>query len=67
MSTLRSIKRVDLWNRVIRFGLGGFFMGTGVLFWGEGGWPAVLFGAVFVATGFFRVRRCGGEDGCNVN
>ncbi len=67
MSNSQSIKRADLWNRVIRFALGGFFMGTGFYYWKEGGWAAVLFGGVFVATGFFRVRRCGGEDGCRVN
>lgn len=64
MSTLQSIKQVVLWNRIIRFVLGGFFIGTGIYYWQQGGWPATLFGAVFVATGIFRPRRCVGEAGC---
>ena len=67
MGEVQVIKRVTLWNRIIRFAVGGFFIGTGLYYWKEGGWAAVLLGVVFVATGFFRVRRCGGEGGCRVN
>ena len=67
MGEVQSIKRVILWNRVIRFAVGGFFMGTGLYYWKEGGWAAVLLGGVFVVTGLFRPRCCLGEGGCRVN
>lgn len=51
--------RITIWfSRILRWSLGIFFMSVGVWYYGEGGWPAILFGLVLVITGFFRPKRC---------
>lgn len=53
-----STKNVVWFSRLLRWTLGLVFTSVGVLYFNDGGWPAILFGAVFFATGFFRPRRC---------
>jgi hypothetical protein len=49
--------RLVIWfSRILRWGLGGLFIWAGIHF--DGYWPAILFGAAFVITGFFRPKRC---------
>ena len=51
-------------STAIRWFLGAVFTAVGILYYKEGGWPAILFGAVMIITGFFRPRRClDNEDG----
>jgi hypothetical protein len=55
-----------LWfSRILRWSMGIFFTGAGILYFREGGWPAILFGGAFIVSGFFRPRRCM-DDGCSV-
>ncbi len=53
-------------HRLLRWGLGLLFIGVGVYYWEKDGWPAILFGTVMLATGFYRPRRCIGEESCAV-
>lgn len=51
--------RLVIWfSRILRWGLGSFFATVGILYYKEGAWPAIAFGAVIFATGFFRPKRC---------
>jgi hypothetical protein len=51
-------------STAIRWFLGAVFTTVGIIYVREGGWPAILFGAVMIITGFFRPRRClGSENG----
>lgn len=50
-----------LFSRALRWLLGSVFIAVGVMYFREGGWPAILFGGVLFITGFFRPRRCLGE------
>lgn len=59
-----STRKVIWFSRLLRWGLGLFFAGAGIVYFDKGGWPAILFGAVLIATGFFRPRRCL-EEGCD--
>ena len=52
-------------SRILRWVFGALFTGVGILYFDEGGWPAILFGAAFLVSGFFRPRRCI-DDGCTV-
>lgn len=54
-------------HRILRWGLGLFFIGVGLYYWEQEAWPAMLFGAVMLATGFFRPTRCIGEESCPVD
>lgn len=54
-----------LFNRILRWGLGSLFIGAGVYYRADGAWPALVFGALMVITGFFRPRRCV-DDSCSV-
>ena len=45
-------------SRLLRWALGVFFMIVGFIYYSAGGWPAILFGAVYFITGFFRPKRC---------
>jgi len=61
----RRSDKIAVWfSRVIRWGFGILFIGGGIYYYGQGGWPAIIFGAVFFATGFFRPKRCLEEGGC---
>jgi hypothetical protein len=60
-----SEKTVIWFSRLLRWGLGVFFMATGIYFYDSGGWPAIIFGAVLFVTGFFRPVRCL-DDTCNL-
>lgn len=58
--------RITIWfNRILRWSLGVFFITMGIGYYKEGGWPAILFGAALVITGFFRPKRCLDES-CNL-
>jgi hypothetical protein len=50
-------------SRVLRWGFGGIFLWAGLHF--NGGWLVIVFGAVFVISGFFRPKRCL-EESCEV-
>jgi len=53
-----------LFSRALRWLLGSVFIAVGVMYFREGGWPAIVFGAVMIITGFLRPKRClGQEDG----
>jgi hypothetical protein len=45
-------------SRSLRWGIGTIFIATGLVYFKEGGWPALLFGGLMFITGFFRPRRC---------
>lgn len=58
--------RTTLWfSKVLRWALGLLFIGVGVFYYHEGGWPAILFGLIFFVTGFFRPKRCL-QEGCEL-
>lgn len=51
--------RLTIWfSRTLRLSLGIFFIAAGIAYYKEGSWPAILFGAALVITGFFRPKRC---------
>jgi len=59
--------KIILWvNRAIRWGLGITFITIGIIYKDEGRWFALVFGAAFIITGFFRPRRCL-EENCPVD
>ena len=60
-----SSKNIIWFSRLLRLGLGIFFTIIGFMYYAEGGWPALLFGVIFFATGFLRPRRCIDES-CNL-
>ncbi|MBX2922341.1 MAG: DUF2892 domain-containing protein [Chitinophagaceae bacterium] len=53
-----SEKKVIWFSRILRWVLGLFFIGSGILYYSEGAWPAIVLGAVFIITGFFKPTRC---------
>lgn len=53
-----STKNVVWFSRLLRWILGIVFTTVGILYFNDGGWPALLFGIVFFTSGFFRPRRC---------
>ncbi len=62
----KSDNTVVWFSRIIRWGLGALFIGGGVYYFDQGGWPAIIFGAVLFVTGFFRPRRCLEEGSCEI-
>lgn len=54
-------------HRILRWGLGLLFIGVGLYYWQDDAWPAVLFGAVMLATGFLRPKRCIEDRECHVD
>ncbi|MBL0134395.1 MAG: hypothetical protein IPP79_10515 [Chitinophagaceae bacterium] len=59
--------RLVIWfSRILRWGLGAFFTGAGIIYFKEGAWPAIAFGAIIFATGFLRPKRCLDET-CSVS
>lgn len=63
----RSGNIVVWFSRIIRWGLGALFIGGGIYYYHQDGWPAIIFGAVLFVTGFFRPRRCLEEGSCAMN
>ncbi|MCC6287930.1 MAG: hypothetical protein IT249_08595 [Chitinophagaceae bacterium] len=58
--------RLTIWvSRLIRWGLGGLCIAIGILYFNQDGWPAIIFGAIMMITGFFRPKRCI-DDSCNL-
>lgn len=51
-------KMVIWFSKILRWSLGIVFIATGILYAGEGGWPAILFGTLILITGFFKPKRC---------
>ena len=62
----RNTKRLLWVNRAIRWGMGITFIAVGWKIKDEGRWFALVFGTVFIISGFFRPRRCL-EDNCPVD
>ena len=59
-------KKTVIWfSRILRWTVGLLFAGAGILYWHQGGWPAIAFGALVFITGFFRPKRCL-DDTCDV-
>lgn len=59
--------KIAVWfSRIIRWGFGMLFIGGGIYYYDQGGWPAIIFGAVFFVTGFFRPKRCLEEGSCSL-
>lgn len=58
MTETSSTKNAVWLSRLLRWGLGAGFIAVGIIYFNEGGWPVILFGSVFFATGFFRPKRC---------
>lgn len=58
MKDIKETRLVILFNRLFRWGFGALFISMGITYYKEGGWPAILFGAVFLISGFFRPKRC---------
>lgn len=54
-------KLITWFSRLLRWSLGAFFMVAGIVYARKGGWPAILFGALILITGFFKPQRCIGE------
>lgn len=50
--------KIIWFSRLLRWSLGVLFIAIGVLYFNERGWPAILFGVIFLVTGFFRPKRC---------
>jgi hypothetical protein len=59
-------RRLVWFSRILRWSLGGLFIGAGIYYYQDGAWPAILLGAVLVITGFFRPKRCLDEEGCEL-
>lgn len=57
-NTTSSTKGVEWFSRLLRWGLGILFIIVGYIYFSDGGWPAIIFGAAFFISGFFRPRRC---------
>ena len=59
--------RVAIWfSSILRWALGTLFIGLGLYYHADNSsWIIMLFGLVFIATGFFRPKRCI-EDNCDV-
>lgn len=51
-------KLITWFSRLLRWLLGAFLMGAGIVYAHKGGWPAILFGALILVTGFFKPKRC---------
>jgi hypothetical protein len=53
-------------SRSLRGGLGSIFIAVGIVYFKDGGWPALLFGAVMIVTGFFKPKRCIADENCEL-
>ena len=51
-------KLITWFSSLLRWGLGVFFLTTGIIYIKEGAWPAILFGILIFVTGFFKPKRC---------
>lgn len=59
-------KALVWFSRSLRWLLGILFVTVGIIYFKDGGWPAILFGAVLLITGFFRPKRCIDENNCDI-
>ncbi len=50
--------------RGVRWFFGLLFIGIGISF--KDGWPAIIFGAIFIVTSFFKPHRCI-DTSCTIN
>jgi hypothetical protein len=57
--------KIAIFSSLLRFALGVVFIIVGIVYWKEGGWPAIIFGGILFITGFFRPKRCL-EEGCDL-
>lgn len=58
----KSVRTTIWFSSIIRWVLGAFFIGVGIWYIDRDGWPAILFGAVMIITGFLRPKRCLNES-----
>jgi hypothetical protein len=56
--TNKDEKLVIWFSRLLRWSLGAFFILLGIIYFDKGTWPAILFGALILITGFFKPKRC---------
>jgi hypothetical protein len=64
-NTANKEEKLVIWfSRLLRWGLGGLFIITGIMYNKSGNWPAILFGALIFITGFFKPKRC--VDNCTL-
>ena len=50
--------------RLVRWAFAAFFISIGLLY--KDAWAAIVFGGIFLVTGFFKPTRCLGEN-CDIN
>lgn len=65
MKDSKDIKLAIVLHRLLRWGFGALFTSIGVVYYEEAGWAPILFGSIFLITGFFRPKRCI-QEGCEV-
>lgn len=65
MKDSKDIRLAILSHRIIRWGFGALFTVGGIVYYNQGGLVAILFGAIFIVTGFLRPKRCLQQD-CEV-
>lgn len=65
MKDSKDIRLAIILHRLVRWGFGTMFTSIGIVYYKEGGWAAILFGAIFLVTGFFRPKRCL-QQGCEI-
>jgi len=56
--TNKDEKLVTWFSRLLRWGVGAFFILSGILYPDKGTWPVILFGTLILITGFFKPKRC---------
>lgn len=54
----KDVRLITWFSRILRWVLGIVFVSAGIIYFDQGAWPAILFGAVIFITGFFRPKRC---------
>lgn len=64
-TTVKESKTIIWFNRLVRWGLGSFFIIAGIVNFDKGAWPAILFGGLIFITGFFKPRNCI-QGGCSL-
>lgn len=59
----RDEKMVYWFSSLVRWTIGIFFILSGIIYSGEGGWSAIAFGTLIFITGFFKPKRCMNDCG----